>query len=494
MTHEVMRINSSAESRLITVKQKISASTFIDEDFLLQTPSARRLYHDYARRMPIVDYHCHLPPEQIARDHRFENLTQLWLYGDHYKWRAMRTNGVDERYCTGDASDWEKFLKWAETVPATLCNPLYHWTHLELKRYFNVDDCLLSPETARAIWDHCNEKLAQADFSCRGLLKRMNVKLVCTTDDPCDSLEAHRTIQEDSDFGVQVRPTFRPDAGMAVDCPATFNAWVDRLSVVADVDIRDFSSYLEALRRRHSFFHQMGCRLSDHGIETAFTAEYTEREVQSIFLKIRQGIALGRDEVAKFKSAMLFEFGLLDHEKGWAQQYHLGALRNANSRMSRLLGPDSGFDSIGDFEIAVPLAGLLDRLDRQGRLAKTILYNINPRDNELIASMAGNFQDGSVAGKIQFGSAWWFLDHKDGIERQLKALANIGLLSRFVGMLTDSRSFLSYARHEYFRRVLCNWLEDEIEKGILPRDFELIGGLVQDICFRNALEYFGFEC
>jgi len=373
-------------------------------------------------------------------------------------------------------------VKWAETVPKTLRNPLYHWTHLELKRPFGISDRLLCPATARGIWEECNAKLALDEFSCRGIMRQMNVVLVCTTDDPTDSLEHHAAIAADGSFPVRVLPTFRPDKGMAVESPAAFNAWIDRLAEVANLEIGDFAGYLEAIRRRHDFFHRMGCRLSDHGLETFYAEDYTEPEIRAIFRQIRSGKELSDDETAKFKSAMLYELALLDHEKGWTQQFHVGAQRNNNSRCFHALGPDTGFDSIGDWRHARPLARFLDRLDRQQRLTKTILYNLNPADNDMLATMLGNFQDGSAPGKMQYGSGWWFLDQKDGMERQLNALSNHGLLSRFVGMVTDSRSFLSYTRHEYFRRILCNLLGTEIEQGLLPNDLDLIGRMVQDIC------------
>ena len=466
---------------------------FITEDFLLQTETARRLYHDIAEDLPIIDYHCHLSPKQIAEDHRFRNLTEIWLHGDHYKWRAMRANGVPERYCTGDAADREKFLKWAETVPMTLCNPLYHWTHMELKRPFGISDRLLGPDTAEGIWEECNEKLGRDDFTCRGILRQMKVVLVCTTDDPCDSLVHHQAIAEDSSFAVQVLPAWRPDKGMAVESAKAFNGWVDRLAAAGNTHITDFRSYLDALLKRHDFFHSMGCRLSDHGIETAYATDYAESEVHAAFNKIRGGNELEAGEVLTFKSAMLHEFAVMDHAKDWTQQFHLGALRNANTRMLKALGPDTGYDSIGDLEIARPLAQMLDRLERKGQLTRTILYNLNPRDNELIAAMIGNFQDGDTPGKMQFGSGWWFLDQKDGMERQMAALSNLGLLRHFVGMVTDSRSFLSYTRHEYFRRVLCNLLGGRMENGLLPNDLELVGSMVKAVCYGNAARYFGFD-
>ena len=465
---------------------------FITDNFLLQNDSAVRLYHDYARDMPIIDYHCHLPPEQVALDNQFENLTQIWLAGDHYKWRAMRSAGVDEKYCTGKASDWEKFQKWAYVTPLTLRNPLYHWTHLELKRPFGISDRLLNPETAEGIWNECNDMLAREEFSARGIMRQMNVSLVCTTDDPTDSLDSHAAIAADSSFKIKVLPTFRPDKGMAVEHTKSFNAWVDRLAEVCDIDIKDLDTYLEAIRKRHDFFHSMGCRLSDHGVETIYAEEFSDSDLAAIFRRVRRGNDLRKEEVLVFKSAMLHEFAVMNHEKGWVQQVHFGALRNNNSRQFAKLGPDSGYDSIADPQIARPLSTLLDRLDRDDRLAKTILYNLNPVHNHLIATMIGNFQDGRQAGKMQFGSGWWFLDQMDGMINQLNSLSNLGLLSQFVGMLTDSRSFLSYTRHEYFRRILCNLLGTEIERGLLPREYGLIGSMVQDICYRNAARYFDF--
>ncbi len=463
---------------------------FMDKDFLLHTETAKELYHKHAAKMPIFDYHCHINPQQIADDVRFENITQIWLYGDHYKWRAMRTNGVDEKYCTGNASDWEKFEKWAETVPYTLRNPLFHWTHLELKKFFGIDK-ILSPETAKEIWDECNAKLNTPDYSVRGIIRMANVHTICTTDDPIDSLEHHRKIKADG-FEVAVLPAWRPDKAMAVENTATYNEYIDKLAAVADLKITSFSGLLAALDKRHQFFHENGCRLSDHGLETAIAEDYTNEEIENIFSKIRGGAELSQAEILKFKSAMLYEFGIMDHSRGWTQQFHIGALRNNSTRLFNKLGADVGLDSIGDFEIAKPLSKLLDRLDMNNRLSKTVLYNLNPRDNELIGTMIGNFQDGSVPGKMQFGSGWWFLDQKDGMEKQINALSNLGLLSRFVGMLTDSRSFLSYTRHEYFRRTLCNILGDDIENGEIPNDMKLVGQMVENICFNNAKAYFNF--
>ncbi|SNR34849.1 glucuronate isomerase [Hymenobacter mucosus] len=463
---------------------------FLNHDFLLQTATASTLYHEYAKQMPIIDYHNHLLPDQIAQDKQFDTITQVWLYGDHYKWRAMRTNGVPERYITGDASDWEKFEKWAETVPQTVRNPLYHWTHLELQRYFGITE-LLNKDSARRIYDQCNALLRTPEYSVQNLLRKMNVETLCTTDDPADSLEYHRALQE-TDFEVQVLPTFRPDKAMAPEDAASYNAYLDKLGQAAGVDIRTFADLEAALRQRHDFFATLGCRLSDHGLEQIYAAAYTEAEISTIFSRVRGGQALSEQEILQFKSAMLVLLAEMDWEKGWTQQFHLGALRNNNARMLRQLGPDTGWDSIGDFAQGRALSSFLNRLDEQDKLAKTIIYNLNPADNELIATMIGNFNDGSVAGKVQFGSGWWFLDQKDGMEKQINALSNMGLLSRFVGMLTDSRSFLSYPRHEYFRRVLCNLFGNDVENGELPEDLELLGGIVQNICYGNAKEYFGF--
>ncbi|GAB4094024.1 glucuronate isomerase [Flaviaesturariibacter terrae] len=464
---------------------------FLDENFLLNNKTAERLYHEYARAMPIIDYHCHLPPDQIAADGNFANLTQVWLYGDHYKWRAMRTNGISERYCTGDAPDFEKFQKWAETVPYTLRNPLYHWTHLELQRYFGVHE-ILNGQSAARIYEECSAKLQTPEYSVRGLLRKMNVKVVCTTDDPIDSLEHHARIKADG-FETRILPAFRPDKAMNVDDVATFNDYLGKLEAVSNTSISTFNDYLHALKTRHDFFATMGCSVSDHGLEQIYAEPWTESEVRGIFSKIRSGGALTHEENLKFKSAMLEIFAVWDWEKGWVQQYHLGALRNNNGRMMQQLGPDTGWDSIGDFSQGRALATFLSRLDTKDQLTKTILYNLNPADNELFATMIGNFNDGSVAGKIQYGSGWWFLDQKDGMTRQINALSNMGLLSRFVGMLTDSRSFLSYPRHEYFRRLLCNLFGEEIENGELPADIEWTGQVVRDICYNNASNYFNWK-
>lgn len=464
---------------------------FLGEDFLLQSEHARRLYFDYAKDMPVIDYHNHLPPAQIANNHSFENLTQVWLYGDHYKWRAMRTNGIDESFITGNKSDYEKFEQWAKTVPYTLRNPLYHWTHLELQRYFNVHE-LLKPETARNIYDKCSSLLQTPAYTTRGLLQQMNVKIVCTTDDPLDSLEHHQQLRKEGG-DLTMLPAFRPDAAMNADNAAAFNHYVGRLEQVADTNISNYNDYLEALKQRHDYFAANGCSVSDHGLEEIYAVDYMAGEIERIFTKLRASQSLTLEERLKFKSDMLYHFAIWDHEKNWVQQYHLGALRNNNARMLQQLGPDTGWDSIGDFSQARALSKFMNRLDSSNQLAKTIIYNLNPADNELMATMIGNFNDGSVAGKIQWGSGWWFLDQKDGMTRQINALSNMGLLSKFVGMLTDSRSFLSFPRHEYFRRLLCNILGSEIESGELPNDPDWIGQVVKDICFNNAQTYFNWQ-
>lgn len=468
------------------------STPLITENFLLLTDEAVRLFHEYARDLPIIDYHCHLPPEPIATNRSFENLTQIWLYGDHYKWRVMRAAGVSERYCTGNASDWEKFEKWAQTVPQTLRNPIYHWTHLELKRPFGIADRLLSPATAQGVWDECGALLARPEFSCRGIMQQMKVEVVCTTDDPTDSLEHHAALAADPTFPVRVLPTFRPDRALAVETPVAFNAWVDRLGEVTGGPIDTLDHLLAALEARQTFFHAHGCRLSDHGLTTFHADDYTAGDVAGTFAAVRRGERPDAAQAARYRSALLHELAEMDYEKGWTQQYHFGALRNNRTWAFENLGPDTGFDSIGDWPVAEALSRFLDRLDREGRLARTILYNLNPAHNEVVATMIGNFQDGSVPGKMQYGSGWWFLDQKDGMERQIESLSNQGLLSRFVGMLTDSRSFLSYTRHEYFRRILCNLLGREMHQGLLPRDFDLVGVLVADICHHNAASYFGF--
>ncbi|SKD09538.1 glucuronate isomerase [Chitinophaga ginsengisegetis] len=462
----------------------------MDENFLLNSDAAERLYHDYAKDMPIIDYHCHLPPAQIAADTRFENITQAWLYGDHYKWRAMRTNGVPESYCTGNNTDWEKFEKWAATVPYTLRNPLHHWTHLELQRYFGISD-ILNPASAKQIYDSCNQLLQTPEYSVQNLLRSRNVSIICTTDDPADNLQYHRQLKQDG-FEIPVIPAFRPDQAMNVDVPEAYNRYLEKLEQAANCSISTYDDLLQTLKNRHDVFAAHGCKVSDHGIEEIYADDFLEKDIRQIFLKIRGGQVLTYTESRQFKSALLLELALMDWKAGWVQQYHLGALRNNNSRMLRQLGPDTGWDSIGDFSQARALAKFLDKLDSQDKLAKTIIYNLNPADNELMATMTGNFNDGSVAGKVQFGAAWWFLDQKDGMTRQMNALSNMGLISRFVGMLTDSRSFLSYPRHEYFRRLLCDLFGEEIERGEIPDDIEAVGKMIQDICYGNAKSYFGW--
>ena len=465
---------------------------FLDKNFLLETVTAQKLYHEHAAKLPIIDYHCHLLPWMVANDYQFKTLTECWLGGDHYKWRAMRTNGIDEKFITGkDTSDWEKFEKWAETVPNTMRNPLYHWTHLELKTAFGIDK-LLSPVTAREIYDECTSKLQTPEYSARNLMRKYKVQVVCTTDDPIDSLEHHIKTKTDG-FEIKMLPTWRPDKAMAVESSENFRAYVQQLAQVSGVNILAFDDMILALRIRQDFFEEVGCKLSDHGIEEFYAEDYTETEIKSIFNKIVGGQELTVMEILKFKSAMMVIFAEMDWEKGWTQQFHFGVIRNNNTRLFNKIGPDTGFDSIGTFSTAKSLSKFLNRLDIQNKLAKTILYNLNPADNEMIATMIGNFQDGSVAGKIQFGSGWWFLDQKDGIEKQLNSLSVLGLLSQFIGMLTDSRSFLSYPRHEYFRRILCNLMANDVENGLLPhQEMEFIGKMVENISYNNAKGFFKF--
>jgi glucuronate isomerase len=461
---------------------------FNDESFLLKTDSAAKLYHDYAAKMPILDFHCHLSPKDIAEDRKFNSITEAWLGGDHYKWRAMRTKGISEDFITGNKTDLQKFVKWAETVPDTLRNPLYHWTHLELKRYFGIDT-LLNANSAQKIYDEASEKLKSNEYSVRNLLKKMNIATICTTDDPIDTLEYHQKIKADG-FSINILPAWRPDKAMAVENVTSFNDYMDQLGAAANISIDSFNKLLDALKNRHDFFHANGSRVSDHGLDTFFAEDYTDAEIVNIFIKIRGGKQLDAVEILKFKSAMLYQFALLDHEKDWVQQFHIGAQRNNSSRMLKNLGPDTGFDSIGDLPVAQSMGKFLDKLDKEDQLAKTILYNLNPADNEVFATMLGNFQDGTCPGKMQWGAAWWFLDQKFGMEKHLDALSSLGLLSRFVGMLTDSRSFLSYPRHEYFRRILCDILGNDIENGEIPADFDLVGKMVQDISYNNAKNYF----
>jgi len=463
---------------------------FLDENFLLKNKTAETLYHDYAKALPIIDYHCHLPQQQIADDINFENITQAWLYGDHYKWRAMRANGINEKYCTGEATDFEKFQQWAATVPYTLRNPLYHWTHLELQRYFDVD-VILNSYTAKEVYDSTSEKLRSKEYSIKNLLRKMNVAAVCTTDNPVDDLAYHQQLK-DQGFEIPVLPAFRPDQAMEVKDAASFMAYVKRVETVSNISVSNYTDYVSALKSRHDFFHSKGCNVSDHGLEELYADDFTDSEISNLFDKVYGGNQLSDAEQRKFKSAMLLKFAEWDFEKGWVQQFHLGALRNNNGRMLATLGPDTGFDSIGDFKQGKALSTFLSKLDTQSKLAKTIIYNLNPADNELFATMIGNFNDGSIAGKVQWGSGWWFLDQKDGMIKQMNALSNMGLLSRFVGMLTDSRSFLSFPRHEYFRRILCNLFGEEIENGELPNDIGWTGKVIQDISYYNAKNYFGY--
>ena len=463
---------------------------FLDENFILETPTAERLYHEYAKDMPIIDYHNHLPPDQILNDINFKNLTHAWLAGDHYKWRAMRTNGVNEKYCTGDESDYAKFEKWAETVPFTMRNPLYHWTHLELQRYFGITKTL-NPGTAKEIYDEASAELQTPDYSVQGLLKMMKVETVCTTDDPLDSLVHHREYADRVEKGVNMFPAFRPDKFILIENPA-FTSFLARLSDIVGFAINDFDSLKKGLRSRANFFAANGCRISDHGLEQIYASDFTEEGADKVLKKTLSGEKISIEEQLEFKSAILHALGVMYSELGWVQQFHVGALRNNNLRAMRELGPDTGWDSIGDFPQAQAMSRFLGKLDEYNQLAKTVIYNLNPADNYLIGTMIGNFNDGSVAGKVQFGSGWWFLDQKKGMEDQMDILSNVGLISRFVGMLTDSRSFLSFPRHEYFRRILCNLFGNDIEKGELPNDIPWIGKLIQDISYNNTKNYFGF--
>ncbi len=466
------------------------ATAFLHDDFLLENDFSRTLYHEYVEDLPIIDYHCHLPPDEICRNKQFENLTQIWLKGDHYKWRAMRTHGIHERYITGDADDWEKFEHWAATVPYTLRNPLFHWTHLELKRYFGIDE-FLKPENAREIYEACNRQLARPAFAVRSLLAKMNVEVVCTTDDPADELSFHQQFQ-DADEDLMLLPTFRPDPAVLIGREG-FPKYIRRLGRTSETTIKEFDDLIHALQKRMAYFHGLGCRLSDHGLEHLPANGFRRDDVNRIFKQRLAGQTVTDEESRQYQSAILYHLGRMYHALDWTQQFHLGALRNTNTRALRTLGPDTGFDSIGDFSQARSLAHFLDRLDNENKLAKTILYNLNPRDNEVFATMTGNFNDGTIKGKMQYGSAWWFLDQLDGMEKQLNTLSNMGLLSSFIGMLTDSRSFLSYPRHEYFRRLLCNLFGRDVERGRLPHDPDWIGHIARDICYFNAKNYFRFS-
>jgi glucuronate isomerase len=468
--------------------------SFLPENFLLSNQTSEELYFEFAQAQPIFDYHCHIPPADIAGNRRFENLTQIWLaegrYGDHYKWRAMRTKGVPERYITGDASDYDKFLAYARTVPATVRNPLYHWTHLELRRYFGITE-LLNEDSAPRVWSQANEQLRE--LTVHRILEKFRVSVICTTDDPADDLSHHQAIRS-SRLATRVYPAFRPDKAFTIEQGDAFRSWVDRLEKLSGHRAAELAGLLDALRARHNFFGSLGAKLSDHGIPYTYAAPCGEPEASAIYARARAGETPSETETLKFRSFMLRFFGELDAAAGWTKQLHLGALRNANSRRLAESGPDTGYDSIGDWPQAEPLGQYLDQLESVGNLPKMILYNLNPADNYVLATMIGNFQDGSIPGKLQFGSGWWYLDQKDAMEWQLNALSNVGLLSRFVGMLTDSRSFMSYPRHEYFRRLLCNLLGAEVERGEIPNDRALLGNLVRGICFENAKTHFGLEC
>jgi len=466
-------------------------SAFLTEDFLLQNEFAKTLYHQHAKQLPIIDYHCHLSPEYIAKNYQFKNLTEIWLAGDHYKWRAMRTLGINEKYITGSSSDEEKFEQWAFTVPYTMRNPLYHWTHMELSRYFCVDK-LLNTDSAKEIYNHSTSLLQTPQYSTQALLKKMNVEVVCTTDDPADSLEFHQELHK-KNAGITMSPTFRPDKSYAVENPTTYKSYLEKLGQAAKVNINSFDALMSALENRIEFFDSVGCKLSDHGLEQLYyPSSKNAYSINELFNKLLKGSAFDKSETDFFKFNVLIELGRSYHKKGWSQQFHLGALRNNNDRMFQQLGPDTGFDSIGDFSQGIALASFLNELDGSDQLAKTIIYNLNPADNEVIGTMIGNFNDGSVKGKVQFGSGWWFLDQKDGMEKQLNALSNMGLLSCFIGMLTDSRSFLSFPRHEYFRRILCNLIGKDVANGELPWDEKWLGKLVTDISYHNAKNYFNF--
>jgi glucuronate isomerase len=462
---------------------------FIHENFLLGNKTAEKLYHNYSENLPIIDFHCHLSPAMIAEDHRFSNLTQAWLEGDHYKWRAMRTNGINEKYCTGKASDIEKFKKWAETVPVTAGNPLYHWTHLELARYFNITE-LLSPSTAAMVYEDASAMLQTKELSTRSIIRKMKAEVICTTDDPTDNLENH--IKLKGSFEIKVLPTFRPDNVIKTEDPEIFKSYIMKLELVSGTEIRNFNGLLEALDKRHKFFHDMGGRLSDNGLDRFYFASFTFPEIDRIFKNLLNGEIISSEEAEKYKTAVMLELCRLNHKRGWTQQFHVGAMRNNNARLFRQMGPDTGWDSIGIAQNPLKISNFLSELDNNEQLTKTILYNLNPADNEMMITMAGNFNDGSSAGKVQNGAAWWFLDQKSGIEKHLKDLAAIGLLGRFIGMVTDSRSFLSYPRHEYFRRLVCNFVGEEVEKGLIPDEEELLKPLIEGISYRNAKEYFGF--
>ena len=465
--------------------------TFINPDFMLQTETARQLYHRHAESMPIIDYHCHLSPKEIAENIQFQDITQLWLGGDHYKWRALRANGVPEEYITGKRSSWEKFQKWAETVPYTMRNPLYHWTHLELKRVFDIDK-LLSPATAREIFEECNAMLAKPEFRGQALIRKFNVDVVCTTDDPADDLGWHKMIQENP-FGTKVLPAWRPDKAMAIENPKAYKEYLEKLEQAAGMKITSYADLQDALQKRHDFFASRGCKLSDHGMDTFYAADYKEAEVEAIFNNVLAGKVPSADDLDKFRSAFLHDQAVMDARSGWAQQFHVGPLRNNNEKMFKALGPDTGFDAIGDLPVAAAGHKFFSRLALEDSLAKTVLYCLNPKDNDVMVAMAYTFNDGTVPGKMQFGSGWWFLDQEVGMRRQMESLSNLGLISRFVGMLTDSRSFVSYPRHEYFRRILCDLFGKDVESGKLPAsELDFIGRMMEDISYNNAKNYFQF--
>lgn len=464
---------------------------FMDKDFMLESKTAQDLYHNHAAGLPIIDYHCHLNPKEVAEDHKFSSITELWLGGDHYKWRALRANGIPEEYITGNASDWDKFQKWAQSVPYMMRNPIYHWTHLELKTAFGIDK-ILNPDTAKEIYDECNEKLQQKEFSARGLMRKYNVEVVCTTDDPIDSLEYHKAVKE-SGFECKVLPTWRPDKAQAVENPSAYKKYIEQLSIASGIEIKTYTDLIDALRKRHNFFEENGCRLSDHGMDQFFANDYKQSEIDTIFKKVMSGKDLAEEEQLKFKSAMFTDFAVMDAESGWTQQFHFGPQRNNNSKMFAKIGPDTGFDSMGECLTAKSMAKFLDRLNSMDKLAKTIVYNLNPNSSTMVATMLANFQDGSVPGKMQYGAGWWFLDQKYGMIDQMNVLSMQGLLSRFVGMLTDSRSFVSYARHEYFRRIMCNLIATDVENGELPvQEMPRIEEMVRDISYFNAKRFFNF--
>jgi glucuronate isomerase len=471
----------------------MSLLPFIHADFLLETDVARELFHDVAEKLPIIDYHCHLSPALVADNHRFATMTTIWLAGDHYKWRAMRANGVPESHVTGTASDWEKFLAWARTVPYTLRNPLYHWTHMELRRPFGIDDALLDDTTAKRVYDRCNALLKEDGFTAQGLLSTFNVEIVCTTDDPTDTLDHHARHARSGAGATRMLPAFRADRALGIEEPEPFGRWLDALEAASSTSIGTYADLVLALDRRHAFFHEQGCRLSDSGLETIDAENYDDAKVAATFAAARAKRQVSSEQAHQYRSALLFDLAVMNHARGWTQQFHLGPLRNTNTRMLEQAGPDTGYDSIGDREMARPLARFLDRLDRGRHLAKTILYNLNPKDSEVLATMVGNYQDGLTPGKMQYGAAWWFLDQLDGMEKQLNVLSNMGLLSLFVGMLTDSRSFVSYSRHEYFRRLFCNMLGNDVKRGLLPDDRKLLARLVTDVCYGNAKRYFAFD-